>query len=278
MGVETVEMNKVDASSMTHIHVDVWSPDFTQFSLKLVDFAASGNTEHQVDYFTPNQGEWIGYDIPLSNFTGLVNRSDIAQYIFVGRPVGVNTIFIDNIYFYDDGSGGGGGGDCPPPTGDELATNGDFEVTDTDCGWELFSNGGTAMYDNSLNNGGSSSGKLMISAPGNPGLKQNFLGAGVVSAGDVVQIQFDHIGSVTPPGALFNVLLFGEQAGDGASFTEIFDSITLSGSWTTYTTTFTIPAVDVSQGISVLIQAVCGGDAGCSVTANIDNFSVTLNP
>ncbi len=33
---------------------------------------------------------------------------------------------------------------------------------------------------------------------------------------------------------------------------------------------------DVSEGISFLIEAVCGGDAGCSVTANIDNVSVTV--
>ena len=62
-------------------------------------------------------------------------------------------------------------------------------------------------------------------------------------------------------------------------FTHVFSPApTLAGSWTTFTGTFTIPAVDVSEGISFLIETVCGGAAGCSVSANIDNVTVTLNP
>jgi hypothetical protein len=75
------------------------------------------------------------------------------------------------------------------------------------------------------------------------------------------------------------VLLFGEGA-SGASFTHVFNPApNPGGTWTTFTGNFTIPlGTDVSQGISFLIEAVCGGDVGCSVTANIDNVSVVLNP
>ena len=78
---------------------------------------------------------------------------------------------------------------------------------------------------------------------------------------------------------MFNVILVGEGSG-GASFTHVFNPApALSGTWTTYTGTFTIPlGTDVSEGISFLIEAVCGGDPGCSVSANIDNVSVILNP
>jgi hypothetical protein len=444
VGVETFNP-KVNVSAMTHVHIDVWSADFTQFSLKLVNFGAT-TTEHQVDYANPTQGQWISYDIPLSNFTGLAARNELAQYIFVGRPIGSNTIFIDNFYFYRDpvltapntaaptpparaagdvisifsgsytnltgidynpnwgqsgfgsvnpafnpgngnlvlaypnfnyqgtqlasnvdasameflhvdiwvaagtdrqvkvspinagsgvgeflvnvpltpgqwnsvdlpkssftgmtwnavnqlkfdgqfngngsanttpfniyldniyfykaAAGGGGGGTS------NIAANGGFENGTT--GWMLFQNGGTAARDLTTNNGGAASGKLTINAPGNPAFKQERIGAGTVKAGDVVRITFDHRGSVTQPGAVFNVLLFGEGA-SGATFTHVFNPApTLGSNWSTFTGNFTIAAgTDVSQGISFLIEAVCGGDSGCSVTANIDNVSVVLNP
>lgn len=158
----------------------------------------------------------------------------------------------------------------------QLATNGDFETGD-DTGWLLFQNGGSASLDNTLSNGGTWSGRLQTGGPSNPAFKQEAIGAGVVSAEDEVTITFDHIGTVVPPGAVFNVLLFGEGAGS-ASFTHVFNPApVLTGSWTTFTGSFTIPAgTDVSNGISFLIEAVCGGDAGCSVTANIDNVSVSI--
>lgn len=161
-----------------------------------------------------------------------------------------------------------------------LVENGDFETGDGTAGWLFFQNGGTSAVDNTMSNGGgSASGKLTIAAPGNPALKQERKGAGSVQAGDIVQVQFDHIGSVTQPGAVFNVLLFGET-NDGASFTHVFNPApSLTDSWTTFTGTFTIPnGTDVSGGLSLLIEAVCGGDAGCSVSANVDNVSITLNP
>jgi Carbohydrate binding domain len=180
---------------------------------------------------------------------------------------------IDNVKLEVVTSGGGGGGS-------NLAANGDFE-TGTDSGWVRFQNGGTSVLDNTTpNNGtGSWSGKLATGGPSNPAFKQERIGAGTVKAGDVIRIKFDHKGAVVQPGAVFNVLLFGEGA-SGASFTHVFNPAPALGSgWATFTGTFTIAGgTDVSQGISFLIEAVCGGDAGCSVSANIDNVSVVLNP
>ena len=108
VGIETVA-NQLDITDMTHVHIDVWSSDFTQFSMKLVDFGPDGafsnaedkdDTEHQVDFMEPNKGEWVSYDIPLSDFTNLTTKTKLSQYILVGRPIGATTIFIDNFYFY----------------------------------------------------------------------------------------------------------------------------------------------------------------------------------
>ena len=92
---------------MTHFHLDVWSADFSYFAVKLVDFGADGafgggdDVEHEIQYTTPATGQWISYDIPLSDFTGLTTRANMSQYIFVGQPTGSNTVYIDNVYFHN---------------------------------------------------------------------------------------------------------------------------------------------------------------------------------
>jgi PKD repeat protein len=176
------------------------------------------------------------------------------------NKAGSSDVFIDTLFF---------GG---------LATNGNFETGTTE-GWLLFQNGGSATLNNNISNGGKWSGKLATGGISNPAFKQERIGADLVKAGDVVQIKFDHKGVIVPEGGIFNVLLFGEGA-SGASFTHVFSPAPVPGSdWATFTGTFTIAAgTDVSEGISFLIEAVCGGAPGCSVTANIDNVTVTLNP
>ncbi len=106
VGIETVA-NQINAAGMTHFHIDVWSADFSFFGLKLVDFGANGafgggdDVEHQVNFNMPTTGQWISYDIPLSDFIGLTTRNHIAQFILVGRPTGANTIYVDNLYFHN---------------------------------------------------------------------------------------------------------------------------------------------------------------------------------
>ncbi|MEL7162163.1 MAG: glycoside hydrolase family 16 protein, partial [Bacteroidota bacterium] len=105
VGIESLA-NTVDASGMTHIHLDIWSPDFTQFGIKLVDTGADNtigtgdDVEQQVDFPMPTQGQWVSLDIPLSDFTALTTRANLGQYILVGQPTGTTTLFVDNIYFH----------------------------------------------------------------------------------------------------------------------------------------------------------------------------------
>jgi hypothetical protein len=90
---------------MTYFNIDVWSANATTFKVKLVDFGAtneyqgvSPDTEHQL-IFTPTQGGWNTYKLPLSDFTGLTNRAHINQIVLNAEPVGSATIYVDNVYF-----------------------------------------------------------------------------------------------------------------------------------------------------------------------------------
>ena len=108
VGIETVGPNQIDAGDMTYFHVDIWTSNMTTFRIKLVDFGPDGvfggtdNSEHEVVFEAPTQNAWVGYDIPLTNFTNLVNKGNIAQLIFSGNPVGAGTVFIDNVYFTNE--------------------------------------------------------------------------------------------------------------------------------------------------------------------------------
>lgn len=104
VGIETTGANLINASGMSYFHVDVWTPDMTQFRVKLVDFGANAafsggdDVEHEL-IFTPTLNGWNNYNIKLSDMTGLTTKSHIAQLIFSGTPVGAGTAYIDNVYF-----------------------------------------------------------------------------------------------------------------------------------------------------------------------------------
>lgn len=135
VGAETTNP-MVDASAMTHLHLDVWTPDMATLKLKLVDFGADGawsggdDVEHELTFeLTLNQ--WNSLDIDLTQFTGLTTRAHVAQYIFSGTVAG--KLFVDNLYFYDNTS-------TPEP---ELSTI-DFETVGQDWEWTIFENGDNA--------------------------------------------------------------------------------------------------------------------------------------
>jgi hypothetical protein len=102
----------VNASTMTHFHMDVWTPDSTAapkaFKVKLVDFGPNGtfgggdDKEHEVSVTragTPSlvTGSWVSIDLPLSAFSGMTTRGAVAQMILSGD---LSTVYVDNVYFY----------------------------------------------------------------------------------------------------------------------------------------------------------------------------------
>ena len=93
--------------------MDVWTPDPTDaptvFKIKLVDFGADGvfgggdDVEHELTFNASSNpalqtGQWITFDIPLSDFANLTTKGNLAQLIFVGEPL--PTVYVDNILFH----------------------------------------------------------------------------------------------------------------------------------------------------------------------------------
>jgi hypothetical protein len=112
VGIEFASQT-INASGMTHFHIDIWTPDPTNppatFKVLLVDFGANGvfdggdDSSHEVSFASPvlASEQWVSLDIPLSSFTGLTNRAHLAQLVLSGD---LPNVYIDNVYFRNAGS------------------------------------------------------------------------------------------------------------------------------------------------------------------------------
>lgn len=101
----------INVSQMTHFHVDIQireAIDAADFiSVELGDFGPNGafgggdDTSGRVRF--PNtslsSNQWISLDIPLSSFTGLTGRNNMAQIFFISDAT-ISNIWVDNMYFY----------------------------------------------------------------------------------------------------------------------------------------------------------------------------------
>lgn len=272
--------SKIDFNAYGGFKVKVWSGKAdTKVLLKLEDKDAPG-TNKEVPASMTKTSEWE--ELTFSFDAGDAGKFDRIVLFFDLNANNTDTYYFDDLMLYTrTGGGGGGGGDCPEPPAGQIVINGDFE-TGNDCGWGLFANGGVTEIDNTMSNGGGSySLKIAANGPGNPGAKQERIGVGTIQAGNTIRLAFDHIGSTGGEGGVFNVLLFVERAeGEtGDPITHVFDPRpNLSDTWSRFNATYTIPAgASVSGGVSFLIESVCGGAAGCTVSANIDNVSLTID-
>jgi hypothetical protein len=107
VGVEFTT-SQIDASAMTALHLDVWTPDSTTLKVKLVDFGADGayqggdDSEHELVFTASSTpplatGTWLSFDLPLSTFSGLRARAHLAQLILSGST---STLYVDNVYLH----------------------------------------------------------------------------------------------------------------------------------------------------------------------------------
>ena len=93
--------NTVNATTMTHFHVDVWSPNpSSNLEIQLVNDPggpAQGIGKYQAG--ATASGSWVSLDIPLSSFTGLSAKDKLQQLLFVAA--GPTVLYIDNVYFHN---------------------------------------------------------------------------------------------------------------------------------------------------------------------------------
>lgn len=97
----------VDASQMTHFHVDIKIQedidpgDFLR--LQLINDVGGNETSGSVILNSSMlvSEEWMSFDIPLGEFTGLGPRNQLGLIFFVSDAT-ISNILVDNIYYYKD--------------------------------------------------------------------------------------------------------------------------------------------------------------------------------
>jgi hypothetical protein len=97
-----MQNNPKNVSGCTNLHIDVYTPNGNNLTIRLVD-SASGQAD--MNYTAAggvitNNG-WISLDIPLSTFTG-VNLHSVKQLGWIDNGAGSSTpadYYFDNIYF-----------------------------------------------------------------------------------------------------------------------------------------------------------------------------------
>lgn len=90
----------LDLSNVDNMHIDVWTGDATSINLSLISGPAGSTVE--TAYSLPvTQNEWVTYDIPLTEWSSVVDLSDVVQLKIDDAGAGDSpTLYIDNIYFY----------------------------------------------------------------------------------------------------------------------------------------------------------------------------------
>ncbi|MEM1175875.1 MAG: hypothetical protein AAGI27_13775 [Pseudomonadota bacterium] len=246
--------------------------------------------------YTPvsTTGNWEVYEIPLADFTAVtlttVNRLGFFNARDGGDVLLNGTLYLDDIHFAQVSSGGTGGGSGGGSGGggsaSGLVPDGGFEVAGTgglQAPWLAFANGGTVSVSNVNANGGSFAARLQAAPTGGsasfPILKLERVGAGTVTAGQSITINFDVLDADTAGvGKVFVLELFSELADPpgGATNEVLTGAYDLTDSWASRSFTTNVGA-DVTNGISVIFKADCGGNTACNMDVFIDNVSITLN-
>lgn len=99
------EVPSLNITDMTHLHVDIKvnenidSGDF--ITLRLVNSVGDNETSGEITFNanTFSTDQWISLDIPLADFAGLGDRTQIGLLFFVSDAT-ISDIFVDNIYYY----------------------------------------------------------------------------------------------------------------------------------------------------------------------------------
>lgn len=205
---------KIDASSMNRFHMDIWTPDPTNlpasFKVLLVDFGNDGNfggdddASHELSFTASTNPKlesekWVSLDVPLSAFTGLTSRKNLAQMVISGDP---NTVYVDNVYFYNDGTTPGGNDPTSPAPVPTAAASNVISV---------YSDSYTSIPGTNLNpDWGQATGFSELDLSGNKSMKYsglNYQGIELGSSQNVSAMEFLHLDVWTANSSALNVYL-----------------------------------------------------------------------
>lgn len=89
---EGITFTPINMSSMTKLHIDVWTPDLTALDV----YVLAGGAEQSVK-LTPTKAGWNSFDINLSDYTTL-NKAAVKELKLVST--GGSTLYFDNLYFW----------------------------------------------------------------------------------------------------------------------------------------------------------------------------------
>ncbi len=86
--------NMQDVSGMTMVHIDLWSA--TEATINF--FLISDGPLEKPKALTLMANQWTSFDIPLTDYSDIVNLSNVIQFKF--DATSTPTFYVDNIYFY----------------------------------------------------------------------------------------------------------------------------------------------------------------------------------
>ncbi|MFZ4106416.1 Ig-like domain-containing protein [Flavobacterium sp.] len=134
--------SNINVSTMTTLHVDIWTPNCTTLEFYLIDSAPVGvpPTEQAVSVSLTQNG-WNSIDIPMSSYNTLALTA-VQQFKLVGSPAG-SVLYLDNIYFIKPATV-----EAPSATAQTFCNSGtvaDLVATGTALKWYANATGGSAL-------------------------------------------------------------------------------------------------------------------------------------
>ena len=101
------EVSPIDATAMTHLHLDINvneqmnSSDFLR--IQLINSVGNNESSSSIILLANQLSsfQWESFDLPLNSFPGLTDTSQIGLLFFVSDGT-ISDIYVDNIYYYAD--------------------------------------------------------------------------------------------------------------------------------------------------------------------------------
>ena len=246
----TAFASALNVSGYTSIHVDYWTSDSTALNFFLISSGEGKEKAKALD--VSNLGQWNSIDIPLTDFSDVVDLADVIQF----KVDGNGTVFFDNIYFH---------GEVPvnstPATGPTAPTAAAANVI------SIFSDSYTDVEGTDFNpNWGQSTQVSNLDLDGNSVMKYaglNYQGTAFASALNVSGYTSIHVDYWTSDSTALNFFLI--SSGEGKEKAKALDVSNL-GQWNS----IDIPLTDFSDVVDLtdVIQFKVDGNG----TIFFDNF------